>query len=145
MAAQAPPLTASPSRRFSRLPPRDRLQVAILINQLATPGLGSWLAGFRVAGLGQLILSISGFLLFLVFFGAWMLELGRFWYYALDEVHLPDPFWWQSSLLLFGAAWLWAAITSCQMFGQLRRLPRPPTTPPSLNAPPPIATERRSD
>lgn len=145
MAVQAPSSPAALRRRFSRLKPRDRLQVAILINQLATPGLGSWLAGFRVAGVGQLILAFAGFLLFLAFFGAWMLELARYWYYALEELLLPDPFWWQSSLILFGTAWLWAGVTSLQMFRQLRLLPPSRTTPPPLIEPPARPTERRPD
>ncbi len=49
---------------------------ALAINQGATPGLGSYLAGHRGVGLLQMALSVSGFIVIMVWFwellrGAW--------------------------------------------------------------------------
>ena len=44
------------------------------MNQLATPGLGSLIAGRRLAGGGQLLLSLSGFVLVTVWFWRLMLQ-----------------------------------------------------------------------
>jgi hypothetical protein len=113
---------------------RDRLQIAIVINQLATPGLGSWIAGHRVAGAGQLAFSISGFLYFLV---RCVEMVGTSIRTALDGGIAPGfPMEaWNRALLLIGIAWLWAGITSLQLFRELRNLPAPPPTlptPPTL-------------
>lgn len=111
---------------------RDRLQVAIVINQLATPGLGSWIAGHRLAGAGQLILACAGFVLFVGYFvllvvASWRAsELGT-------ELALPPSVWWKSGLVWFGIAWLWAGVTSLQMFAELRRrAAASPAEPPRL-------------
>ncbi|MGE3312464.1 MAG: hypothetical protein AB7O66_21055 [Limisphaerales bacterium] len=102
---------------------RDRLQIAIIINQLATPGLGSWIAGHRVAGVGQLAFSILGFLDFLV--RCVRLIIGSF-QAALDGAP-PPPFpWdaWHRALVVFGIAWVWAGLTSVQIALEMRKIPR---------------------
>ncbi len=116
----------------ARLPRRDRLQMAILINQLATPGLGSWVAGHRLAGAGQLTLACAGFAWFLVYF---FLLIREYWR-ALDfayEPHAPPEAILNQALILFGVAWLWSGITSLQCWLELRRTPRgTPGEPPRL-------------
>jgi hypothetical protein len=49
--------------RPPRILTRQRLYNCILTNQLATPGLGSILAGRKVAGIGQLLLATAGCIL----------------------------------------------------------------------------------
>jgi len=113
---------------------RDRLQIAIVINQLGTPGLGSWIVGHRVAGAGQLAFSVSGFLYFLVRCIALVAESIRT---SLDGGINPEfPMdAWNRTLILFGIAWVWAGVTSLQMFLELRKTP--PSLP-SLHSPPPL-------
>lgn len=99
---------------------RDRLQVAIIANQLATPGLGSWMAGHRIAGGGQLVLAVTGFVLYVVYFvrlmGNLVATAGRG-----NGADAPPSWLWQSALVLFGVAWLWAGVTSVQMAVELWR------------------------
>lgn len=124
-APAAPP--PGPPRRW-----RDRLEVAIVINQFATPGLGSWMAGRRVAGAGQLLLSCAGFGMYVVFFGFLLRGLWAA-FTGAPEVQPPAAFWWQDALILFGIAWLWAGLTSLQLAAELRRRRRqlPPRLSPS--------------
>ena len=121
----APP--SAPPRRW-----RDSLEVAIIVNQLATPGLGSWMAGHRIAGAGQLFLSCAGFGLYVVFFG---MILRGLWAAMNGGPEVPPPasFWWQDALILFGIAWLWAGFTSIQLALELRRRRR--TLPPRVSPP----------
>ncbi len=108
-----------PAKPFLRRQ-RDRLQIGIIVNQLATPGLGSWAAGHRLAGAGQLILACTGFALFLVHFTLMMRAL---WLSAMRgmEPEYPPTALWQRALLIFGVAWVWSGITSIQMYAELRR------------------------
>lgn len=116
---------------------RDRRQMAIAINQLATPGLGSWIAGHRLAGLGQMALASVGFLLVT----AYMVRMvGDAWEAASQGLTLePRPASeWQRPMILFGVAWLWSGITSIQIALQLRRdRQEPPRLPEPLPAPDP--------
>ena len=119
----------------NRPPPvlsQRRLIACALINQLATPGLGSWLAQRRWVGAGQMTLSFTGFLLIC----AWML---RFFYavrvWQMDgSTPGPSPDWlrvWGFSL--FGAGWLWALMTSIALLRQSARTSQPPAgIPPKL-------------
>lgn len=120
---------------------RDRLQIAIVINQLATPGLGSWIAGHRIAGAGQLAFSCSGFLYFLFCCVHHVSESIRT---ALDGGESPSfPMEaWNRTLLIFGIGWLWAAITSLQMLWEIRNTPHVPAPPP-LASPPPLHSSPR--
>lgn len=111
----------------------DRLEVAIIVNQLATPGLGSWGAGHRVAGIGQLVFSTSGFAAGVVHFIRVMRIL---WTAAWEgrEVVLPDSRLIVLALVLFGIAWVWSGFTSLQMLREIRRLRAiPPGEPPRLD------------
>ena len=101
-------------------PKRDRLQVAIILNQLATPGLGSWIAGHRIAGAGQLLVACSGFVIVLADFGhllaaLWHAVTG---YAAASDAPVAIS---KTGLTLFLAAWCWSGITSLQLYLELRR------------------------
>ena len=52
----------SPAKKLSRTAARN----ALLLNQLATPGLGSIAARHWLAGLGQLAVFLAGFCIFAV-------------------------------------------------------------------------------
>lgn len=99
---------------------RDRLHVAIILNQLATPGLGSWVAGRRLAGGGQLVVAFLGFGFFLVHFGRLFQSL---WLAVIDGVapEVLSPATWHRGLAIFVAAWCWSGITSLQLYAELRR------------------------
>ena len=104
----------------------------MVINQTATPGLGSVTGRRFLAGTGQLLLSVAGFLLIL------------FWMYrdlfqnplraAMDESALPTCAWagnWGA--VIFGASWLWSWVTSLSLMREAKRhAPPPPRTPPKL-------------
>jgi hypothetical protein len=105
--------------RILRLERRDRLQVAIVINQLATPGLGSWIAGHRLAGAGQLVLACAGFVMSMGFCGLLLVDAWRSAWDGRDPIP-PGDFWWQAGLGLFGLAWVWSGVTSLQIWRELR-------------------------
>ena len=98
---------------------RARVVSCVLVNQCATPGLGSLGARRAVAGTGQLLLALAGFLLIV----GWMYELFR--RSALQQLGEPVPPWtygWMGrwGLILFGAGWLWALVTSISLFRQVK-------------------------
>lgn len=101
---------------------RGRAMTAGVINQLATPGLGSLMAGRFVAGVGQLLLALAGFGLLLAWFIRMLIA-----YYGLiattasnAEPHVPPSWFWKAGVVLFGAAWLWALVTSISLLREAR-------------------------
>ncbi len=89
------------------------------MNQFATPGLGSLMARRFVAGTGQLLVFLAGFILFVAFF---LDELRQ--YYGLmfsdDEIHLRYGLMW-SGVATCAAAWLWSLVTSISLIREARR------------------------
>lgn len=110
-----------------------------MLNLLATPGLGSLLCGRWIAGTGQLLLSIAGFVVFMVWF---VKEMGQF--YSLINIGASSPPPQQpigqmagAGIGLIVAAWLWSAMTSVSLMreaaqNQLDLLNRP-AEPPKLS------------
>jgi hypothetical protein len=98
-----------------------RARNAALINQLATPGLGSLMTRRYFAGAGQLLLACAGFTLLM----AWFIRVMVF-FYSLATVEAPEAEpnlhheWWQAGALLFAAGWLWALMTSLNLLRQAR-------------------------
>jgi len=111
-------------------PPRNQSEAwsCALINQFATPGLGSVVARRFIAGTGQLILAFVGFALFL----GWFIQKMRLLYGQLAETNLPIDA--GSSLgrwgvALFATAWVWSLVTSIQIIRNVPKefiLPLPP-------------------
>jgi 4a-hydroxytetrahydrobiopterin dehydratase len=103
-------------KRFSpRGLPLSRAQArnAILLNLLATPGLGSLLGRRWIAGGGQLLLAIAGFVLFLVWF---IKEMTQFYGQISGTVPVqPVGKFLAAGLILFGLAWIWSAVTSLSL------------------------------
>jgi hypothetical protein len=105
-----------------------------LINQFATPGLGSLMGGRFQAGLGQLFLALAGFGFFLGWFA---LTLKASYDVAYSDA--PAKSYTVLGLTgagLFAAAWFWALVTSIGLLRQAGAAESPPEPP---RAPPPIA------
>jgi hypothetical protein len=105
---------------------RTRVWTCVLINQFATPGLGSLMARRLWAGTGQLLAVVG-----CVLITGWMCAL----FYRVFQEQLGGPVsqnsfdWlWQWGTVLFGAGWLWSGVTSISL---LRRT-KPEKMPPKL-------------
>jgi hypothetical protein len=97
---------------------RTTARNSFLINQLATPGLGSLLAGRYLTGAGQLLLAVSGFILVVVWFVLMAIQM----YQQIDGQTRQGSFGWVGELgaLIFAAAWLWSLTTSLSLLRQAR-------------------------
>lgn len=97
----------------------NRAKNCLLVNQFATPGLGSLLGRRWIAGSAQSALAVLGFVLFLVWFGETILD-----YYRLMSDHgdAPESHWrWAFAGVLFmGVAWCWAWVTSLSLLREAR-------------------------
>jgi len=106
-----------PMKMFSAGAPPDRVTArnCFLVNQFATPGLGSLMGGRPVSGIGQLLLALVGF----AFVIAW---------FVLTVIRDYDSISLQGNLsttspshlgeaggVLFAASWLWALVTSLSL------------------------------
>jgi hypothetical protein len=112
---------------------RARVVSCVLVNQCATPGLGSLVARRVVAGMGQLLLALAGFVLII----GWMFELfRRVALQQLGEPVSPDASGWMGrwGLIFFGAGWLWSLVTSISLLRQVKadKPADPKTVPPRL-------------
>jgi len=95
-------------KKTSRIKARN----AALLNQLGTPGLGSVMAGRWVAGLGQLVLSLAGFALVVVWFVQMMM---RYYGQISGDSTVHNPVVLTNLALgaaLFAVAWCWSLATS---------------------------------
>ena len=99
----------SAPKRISRAKARN----AALMNQFATPGLGSLMAGRWLAGSGQLILAIAGFVLIM----AWFVdEMHQFYGQINGDVpvqSIGNILAWGA--ILFALAWLWSLVTTISL------------------------------
>ena len=103
---------SSSGRKLSRAAARN----AMLLNQLATPGLGSLMARHWVAGIGQLLIFLAGFVIYLL----WFVQEMRVLLAALNGSDAVVPPLVSGRQLLTGAAlallsWCWALVTSWQI------------------------------
>lgn len=105
-----------------------RVRNAILINQLATPGLGSLLAGRYLAGAGQLALALAGFGFVVAWFVAVSVDAYRQFAAGAEAASVA----WLGGVgaLLFGVSWVWALFTSLGLRRQARAAATPPPIPP---------------
>jgi hypothetical protein len=109
---------------------RSAARNATLLNQCATPGLGSLLAGRRLAGLGQLLLAVAGFLMII----GWFVLLAIQMYQQLVNDVPPQSvarLGWMGAVL-FAVAWLWSLVTSMSLLREARATesgPLPPVQP----------------
>jgi hypothetical protein len=108
---------SSPSRKpVSRAAARN----AVIVNQLATPGLGSLMAGRWLTGTGQLLLALAGFTLMIVWFIQMMVR-----YYGLmfggAQPCLPKLALLEVGASLFALSWFWSAVTSFSLLREASR------------------------
>jgi len=101
---------------------RAKARNAALLNQLATPGLGSLFAQRWAAGIGQLLLALLGFTLLVVWFVQMM--LGYYGQMFGDGVaHRPPAY---TGLLLgvalFSLAWIWSLMTSVSLMREASKV-----------------------
>jgi len=86
---------------------------AALLNQLATPGLGSLVAGRWIEGTGQLVLALLGFGLFIWWF---MQEMRQLYGQINGDVAVqPVGKYLVWGMTLFVASWFWSLITSLSL------------------------------
>lgn len=102
-----------------------------LLNQFGTPGLGSFLAGHRFVGTGQILLFLIGFALFMV----WFIKTAIQSYKVLVEGVPPQSAGWfgKAGVLTCAAAWLWALVTSLRILRDAKGT-EPPAVPPRLSS-----------
>lgn len=110
-------------------PDRARARNAAILNQLATPGLGSLFAGCHLEGLGQLALALAGFGLLLVWFIQMMIRL-----YSLTDFHSEVapafPVWPAlAGAAFFALGWFWSLWTSLRLLRQAGEAPAGPAPP----------------
>jgi hypothetical protein len=105
----------SPDRRFLS---HAKAKNAALVNQLATPGLGSLIARRWLAGTGQLLLSVTGCMMVMIYIWQWDVRA----YGEVTENVEPMPRGWLGGLgaIFFIASWLWALATSISLLRQAK-------------------------
>lgn len=107
---------------------RTKARNCALINQLATPGLGSLMARRYLAGAGQLLAAVAGFVLVLAWFVEVMLGMVR----QMDGGTPGKSVAWlgEAGTILFALAWVWSLLTSLSLLRQARdSTPTPPPIP----------------
>jgi hypothetical protein len=94
------------------------------MNQFATPGLGSLMAGRYMSGAGQLLLSLTGFGLVVGWFVCVTIQFVR----VMDTGTQPASVAWLGimGVIVFAMAWLWALSTSLQILRAARDTPQGP-------------------
>jgi 4a-hydroxytetrahydrobiopterin dehydratase len=101
---------------------RAKARNAALLNQFATPGLGSVMAGRWIAGTGQLLLSLAGFVLIMVWFVQMMM---RYYGQISGDSTVNNPVVFTNLVLgavLFALAWLWSLVTSISLVREASKI-----------------------
>jgi 4a-hydroxytetrahydrobiopterin dehydratase len=100
---------------------RKRIISCVLFNLLGTPGMGSVIARRWFAGIGQIILSLAGFVLVLIWF--YRLVIVQF-YGQINGPVTPQPVGWIGLLgaILFALAWFWSLGTSISLLREASRV-----------------------
>ena len=118
-------------------PPRRSAALnCLLVNQFATPGLGSLMARRFIAGAVQLTLALAGFGLFI----GWFIQVAISSYHAVtDQAPEPARYPWmgKAGLVIFAVAWVLAWQTSLSVLRQARKN-QPTDTTPTRPVPPRI-------
>jgi hypothetical protein len=116
--------TSSAGKVLSRASARN----SFLINQLATPGLGSLMARRYFEGTGQLLLALLGFGLIVAWFISLMLKLIR----DVDEQGgAAHSVAWigEAGAAIFALSWIWSLMTSLSLTREARANEPPQITP----------------
>ena len=106
---------------------------AALVNQLATPGLGTLMLGKLALGLTQLALALAGFLFIVTWFAMILFQ-----YYGQISGNVEvRPVGWIgiTGAILFVASWLWSLITSIGFIREANRAAnRESSVPPRISS-----------
>jgi 4a-hydroxytetrahydrobiopterin dehydratase len=108
---------SSPAKNISRASARN----ATLLNLLGTPGLGSLVARRWLEGIGQLILSVIGFALVLIWF---IREIIPYYGEMFNNAE-PSPVGLKMLALgaaMFALAWFWSLATSLSLSREAGRI-----------------------
>jgi 4a-hydroxytetrahydrobiopterin dehydratase len=108
---------SSTPKKISRASARN----ATLLNLLATPGLGSLAARRWFEGIGQILLSVIGFILVLVWFVREMIP----YYTEMFSDAAPRPVGLKMlavGALLFAVAWVWSLVTSLSISREVSQM-----------------------
>ena len=99
-----------PSSRRRKPVSRAAARNAALVNQLATPGLGSLMGRRWLAGTGQISLALTGFVMICVWF---FNELYQYYGQITGDVKVQPVGWiGEWGAIFFVASWFWAVVTS---------------------------------
>jgi hypothetical protein len=112
--------------------PLDRKSAThcLIVNQFATPGLGSLLGRRFIAGTGQLILSVVGFCLVILWF---ICVLRSKYQDVFGGAPLPmHNEYGEYGALIFLASWAWSWVTSLSLVREGKRNDQPIDAPPRL-------------
>jgi hypothetical protein len=113
---------------------RSKALTCLLMNQFATPGLGSLMAGRIVEGAVQLIFAIAGFVCVV----GWFVQVVYVQYQTIttsQAIATPYPWLGQVGGILFVASWLLSWITSLSLLRNAKEnAPNrpPPPRPPKI-------------
>lgn len=114
-----------------------RAMTCCMTNQLATPGLGTLIARRWLPGIGQLVLSVVGFVLLAIW---WIGVLYRIYLQQLGETPPPPSHGSMGKwgLLCFGTAWLWSLATSWSLLRESKthEPAKSGSIPPRITGPP---------
>ena len=110
-----------------------RAWTCLLINQLATPGMGSMMGGRYISGLLQLLLALAGCGLILMWLWKNFYSLAFQPLSGPDSTTTPGGYSWSGKWGLFClvASWVWSGITSLALLRQAKR--ESPTTSPTVS------------
>jgi 4a-hydroxytetrahydrobiopterin dehydratase len=99
---------------MNRVLSRKRIISCVMLNLVATPGLGTLIARRWVAGIGQVGLSVVGFVLLMVWF--YKLVIEQFYGQISGNVTVqPVGYIGLAGAGLFAVAWLWSLGTSLSL------------------------------
>lgn len=101
---------------------RTKARNAALLNQLATPGLGSLIGRRWIAGSGQLLLAVIGFSLVMLWFGQMMISYYGQMFGNGSEHPSPGLSNLLRGIVIFVAAWLWSLVTSFSLLREASRV-----------------------
>jgi 4a-hydroxytetrahydrobiopterin dehydratase len=93
---------------------RTRVRVAIVLNQLITPGMGSLMCRRWFAGTGQLVSACFGFALIMLWFGR---EMHAYYgtMFSDQPVNAPPGRLALYGWLIFAISWVWSGWTCIQL------------------------------
>lgn len=95
---------------------RTRIWLCILVNLLATPGLGSIMARRYISGACQLVMALAGSVLVVVWIAVLFYQA-----FQMDSAEHASIHWlWQWGLILLAASWVWSLFTSILLLFQKR-------------------------